>query len=62
MSVLTAQQDIARPVSSNWPEPTDDPVLDAVLSGLERFAARLPYALALPVMLAHEGLCRTTAR
>lgn len=62
MTVLTAQQDIARPVSSNWPEPTDNPVLDAVLSGLERLAARLPHAVAVPVMLAHEGLCRLTER
>jgi hypothetical protein len=61
MTVLP-QQDIARPVSSNWPAPTDHPVLDAVLSGLERLGAALPHALAVPVMLAHEALCTLAER
>lgn len=30
--------------------------LDAVLGGLERAAARLPHAVALPVMVAHAAL------
>lgn len=59
MTVLS-QQDIARPVSSNWPAPTGNPALDAVLSGLERLAAALPHALAVPVMVAHQALCTLT--
>lgn len=61
MTVLP-QQDIARPVPSNWPAPTDNPVLDAVLSGLERLGARLPHALAMPVIVVHEALCAVAVR
>lgn len=59
MTVLS-QQDIARTVSSDWPVPTDDPVLDTVLSRLEWLGAALPHALAVPVMVAHEALCTLT--
>ncbi|MFS0728998.1 hypothetical protein ABC270_02845 [Curtobacterium sp. 1P10AnD] len=61
MTVLP-HQDIARTVPSNWPAPTDNPVLDAVLSGLEQFGARLPHALAVPVIVAHEVLCTVAER
>ncbi|SDQ21217.1 hypothetical protein SAMN02800687_0872 [Curtobacterium sp. UNCCL20] len=50
------QQHTSRPVPTNWPAPTDNPVLDALLGGLERAGARLPYPLALPVLLAHAAL------
>ncbi|PCN47738.1 hypothetical protein Csp2054_10210 [Curtobacterium sp. 'Ferrero'] len=59
---LLAHQDLARPVSSNWPAPTDNPVLDRVLSGLERRAAELPHAVAVPVMLVHAGICALVQR
>lgn len=51
-----------RPVPSNWPAPTDNAVLDALLGGLERAAARLPHTLALPVMAAHAGLSTVAYR
>uniref|UniRef100_A0A942Y873 Uncharacterized protein n=1 Tax=Neobacillus citreus TaxID=2833578 RepID=A0A942Y873_9BACI len=53
---MTVQQQISRPVPTNWPAPTGNDALDAVLGGLERAAARLPHALALPVIVAHAGL------
>jgi len=36
--------------------------LDAVLGGLERAAARLPHAVALPVMVAHAALSTVAYR
>ncbi|MCJ1715873.1 hypothetical protein [Curtobacterium sp. VKM Ac-2922] len=38
------------------------PLLEATLSGLERTGARLPHALAVPVMLAHAAIATVAYR
>ncbi|WP_420366155.1 hypothetical protein AAEP80_04725 [Curtobacterium sp. L3-7] len=55
MSAVTATTRPAAATAAGMP-------LDALLGGLERAVARLPHAVALPVMVAHAALSTVAYR
>ncbi|WP_175470252.1 hypothetical protein [Curtobacterium sp. MCBA15_001] len=56
---MTATATIIRPAV---PVVVPAPLVESVLSGLERAGARLPHALAVPVIVAHAALATVAYR